>query len=960
MHPEYILLDFETTGLDPRSSEIIEIGAIHVRGFEVLARYETLVKPQGELPAPIARLTGINAEMLSTARSLSEVLAEFREFLGFLPIVAHNSSLEQGFLDQHVGEGYVVHNSIDPLALLLPDHPSHSMESMRGWAGVDGENSHRAFKDCEDLLKVLQHAHQWMAANRPQIGEIACELMPTEELFWWRWFFGANRAGLLEAESMSVDWLKLLRRPHQGDLRELKSQDSAREIDWSGSVPEPLLLEALHGERAAALGSSPAGFERRESQEKMALEVRSALVKGERVAIEAPTGTGKSVAYLLPGILAARSAGVPLVVSTHSKSLQDQLLEKDIPLVQKLMGEPRPLRAVTVKGQDNYLCLRKTMDAIADVDETSTADERYAIAYIASFASLGQVVELDRISHYVRIQHPALGVLIDQLRSHRTTTIGPTCPYYSSCHFFDSARLAHQAEVVIANHALVFQWPAHLPQIRTVVFDEAHHLEDRITESFAVRLSEGEMNSGLDRLTRRGHGKGHPADATLIARLFDTLVHGADFPKHFAELDPLDMLNGLSEEVRSRLVQIKSVLPLAITHRDGSDGYDQTIQLADPKLPAREQVMDAVSNLGRACEALAAYLTAGVEAYQARGKRPQKDSTYDALVTHASRFEGFASALEYLRDTNADAGAANQAGTAPPVVTDFIRLIFWQDREQAWRLYVAPIDVSTLSEAFFSSKRAVVLASATLSTGVSGTFVTDRIGLKLSRRLLQLPSPYQLEKQARVYIPNDVAQPGTPSHLEALVGFTEQMATQLEGRTLLLLSSNRRLKIAADVLRQRLEPRGITVLDSLTDRKAAEIFKQTERAVLVGGERYGEGLDIPGASLSCVIIEKINEAMTRGPLAEARKAKTRFALYDYDFPLRMMWLKQRVGRLIRGPGDTGCVVVFDPRFTTWSQSSRKHVVQALAPMPIKAATREEILMEVEREFKPGEGFSRNE
>jgi ATP-dependent DNA helicase DinG len=164
------------------------------------------------------------------------------------------------------------------------------------------------------------------------------------------------------------------------------------------------------------------------------------------------------------------------------------------------------------------------------------------------------------------------------------------------------------------------------------------------------------------------------------------------------------------------------------------------------------------------------------------------------------------------------------------------------------------------------------------------------------------------------------------------------------------MTSNRRLAHAAEVLRDRLKARGITVFDSLTDKRAADSFRVSEHALLIGSERYGEGLDIPGQALSLVIVEKINEAMTRSPLAEARKAKTKFGLYDYDFPLRMMWLKQRVGRLIRSPSDTGCVVVFDPRYHTWSAGSRIHVQKALAPMPIAGGTTEEILVQMEKFF----------
>jgi ATP-dependent DNA helicase DinG len=197
------------------------------------------------------------------------------------------------------------------------------------------------------------------------------------------------------------------------------------------------------------------------------------------------------------------------------------------------------------------------------------------------------------------------------------------------------------------------------------------------------------------------------------------------------------------------------------------------------------------------------------------------------------------------------------------------------------------------------------------------------------------------------FVPSDVAQPGTPAHLDAIIGFTEQTARILGGRTMLLMTANHRLRQAAEILRERLEKHGIQVFDSVSDRRAIDAFRNADRALLIGSERYGEGIDIPGQKLACVVIEKMNEAMTRGPLAEARKARTRFGLFDYDFPLRMIWLKQRVGRLIRSGEDRGAIVVFDPRFHGWSAPSQRIVTAALDPIPVRGGTRDDILMQIE-------------
>ncbi|MBL7714205.1 MAG: hypothetical protein JNL01_01980 [Bdellovibrionales bacterium] len=964
MQKTWIILDFETTGVDPATSEIIEIGAVKMQGIEKIGSFHSLVKPDAAIPNVIQKLTGITDAMVADAPGISEVVLGFLDFLGDSPIVAHHSALEKGFLDRHVAPfaqraEFNVENSIDALALIIPESPSHSMETMRKWAGVDSENAHRADKDAEDCLKILTIARERLFSDRKKSAEIVRKLLGKNH--FWSFFFENEEKPegfqLTADESLEVhDWPALLKRESQGDLKEMRSLDSSREIDWSKSVE----LDDIHA--ALAAGSTDSGFQHRDSQEKMATEIAVALNDGERIAIEAPTGTGKSVAYLVPGVLAAEKTGAPLVVSTHSKSLQDQLLEKDIPLVRKLLNRP-DIKATTVKGQDNYLCLRKTIDVLDSISDESSDDERWAAAYLGSLASLGPVVELDRVSPYLRGQHPSLDRMIDEVRSHHTTTIGPSCPYYESCHFFDSARIAHQSQVIIANHALVFQWPAHLPQVRNIIFDEAHHLEDRITEAYSIRVSEDDIRDTIDRLVKkRGGSRRTFVELNSVASCLDQLDLDSNIKKKWESENPKVWIEDRLEGIKIRLSELRNLVPTAMglntrsargnsfeASLDPGFGMEQSFSLnpvdkTEQRQKQQEPLLVALSNLRAPILEISEVLTAASKLAISQGKKFSKGgknaNAYDTLQLHAQRFDAYQSGLEAVLAESAQ----------------YLRLIFWNPRESTWRIWIAPIEVAELSQPFFAAKRSVVLTSATLSHGAQNSFVTDRIGLPLSKPLTQLPSPYDLMNQSRIFAASDIAQPGTPSHLEALIDFTEQSAKVLEGRTLLLITSNKRLKQAAETLREKLEPRGIQVFDSLTDRRAAENFRAAERAVLVGGERYGEGLDIPGAQLSCVIIEKINEAMTRGPLAEARKARTRFALFDYDFPLRLMWLKQRVGRLIRSTSDTGVVVVFDPRYSAWSPSSRQIVQKALLPVAIHAGPREKILDFIQNRFKPGQGF----
>ncbi len=905
------LLDFETTGLDPQHSEILEIGAIRIAlaadgSLKEEDRYQALVRPEGDIPWVIQKLTGITPELLDEqgARALEDVLPEFLEFLEDSPIVAHNSAMEQGFLDHQIAprssrSDFEVWNSIEPLALLLPELASHSMETLRNWAGLTHEGSHRALEDCEALLALLQQGREVLKTERPWISGLISRYLGGSDDWPWSWYFlHGLPEELLNAEPPE--------KPLLPDLRDLKKRDESRLSD----EPVKTGLKKSDLDTALRKAAERLGLELRPQQLSMSAEVLKAMTEKKRVAVEAPTGTGKSLAYLLPGVLRARETDLPLVVSTHSKSLQDQLLEKDIPKLGEILESP--VRATTVKGQNNYLCLRKLHEVLATVGFTDPLDLRWSAAYLAVLSHAVPVVELDRVSRYLRIQFPALDEWIDRVRSHHTTTIGPGCPYYRQCHFFDSARLAHDAEVIVANHALVFQWPSHLPQIRDLVLDEGHHLEDQLTKTLTASVSEEELSEACDRLARK-QGTRRLGDAVGLARLVES-VSWDDFLER-------------ADEVRTRILHVRHATPLLVPNVDGTEGFEQVVVLTrGSKQRGSESVWNTLDELRLAVKDLDAFLTQTLQ--RCDGRRPSLE--LDLLKTHQMRFAAFVAAFDALASDDAN----------------FLRCLYWHPREALWRFDVAPIDVSALGEPFFASKNSVVVTSATLSAGTQPHFVIDRVGLKPDQPLLQLPSPYRLAEQARVFLPTDVGPPGTPGHLDALIQFAEEVAVELGGRTLLLMSSNRRLRVAAEKLRERLRRAQIEVYDSVSDRRASEGFVGSERALLVGGERYGEGLDIPGPKLSCVIIEKINEAMTRSPLAEARKARTRFGLFDYDFPMRMMWLKQRVGRLIRSPSDSGAIVIFDPRYNGWSAGSRAQVDRTIAPMPVTLAPRADIVEQI--------------
>ncbi|MCC7441898.1 MAG: hypothetical protein IT285_09705, partial [Bdellovibrionales bacterium] len=711
----FVVLDFETTGLDPRQAEILEVGAVRVRTSDlaIVERFESLVKPDGAIPPFITRLTGIGPEDVKGAPVWEEVRSRLVDFLGSGPIAAHNAMMEQSFLDAHApGRGgeagdWNIWDTLEPLTLALPELPSHSLENLRALAGLTAEGSHRALKDAEDTALLLKWIQDRLRGDRQRIASTVRDLQTGREEWHWGWLFVAAAP----LESAPPEALAQL-----GDLRKLRAADQSREPEWESSVSADEVAAVLES------GAAGAGLEFRPVQERMVREVAEALKEGGRVALEAPTGTGKSVAYLLPGVLAAEKTGAPLVVATHSKALQDQLLNKDVPAVARLLGREAgaqpAVRAAVVKGQNNYLCLRKFDEECAEMLSRDTSVAAWwPVAFLRALTTVERPVELDRVPRLLRERFPYLAELVERSRSHHTTTIGPTCPYYSRCHFFDSARIAHQSDVIIANHALVFQWPVNLPQIRNLVLDEAHHLEERVTEAFSVSVSGEEMAEAARRLDkRRGRGRDAGGDAESIARRVETVFKG----------DAAALLRNDAETLRTRITAVEAVLTVAFGAAAGRGGGGwgraDTLAMNPPGSAvaeaARSAVTEALSELRAAAAGLASRLSGWLKDIgEGRGGGEEDDHGLDLLKTHADAFSGFQSKLAvFLENTT----------------TEHVRLLHRNPRDASWRLEVTPVDVSGLAGPFFEEKRAVVLTSATLTPGNSNPFILRRLGLDTS------------------------------------------------------------------------------------------------------------------------------------------------------------------------------------------------------------------------------------
>jgi ATP-dependent DNA helicase DinG len=574
-----------------------------------------------------------------------------------------------------------------------------------------------------------------------------------------------------------------------------------------------------------SLAATLPGFEPRREQAALAAAVEHALATEEHLVAEAGTGTGKSLAYLLPAL----ESGRRVVVATATKALQEQLLAKDVPAAARALG--REVEVAVLKGRQNYLC-RKQLQSFGPMLLRDPRDEE---AWEALQPWIGETETGDR----AELVFEPSEALWAELAVGADRCAGRRCPLASTC-FAEAAReRAGEAELVIANHALYFADVAAgggvLPEHDAVVFDEAHRLEETAATWLGGRVS----RAGLRRLATDVERACREASETYPARAADRV-----------------------EQAGERL--LRAVAPPAGRRR------------------LREIPVEVALVL------------------------------VDALAALADQLDGRSEGLDQLARRALTTASQVEACLEPG---ELERVVWSEPDALAW----APVDVSSqLRDKLWEDGPTAILVSATLTTGEDATFVRRRLGLDRARELV-VGSPFDFREQALLYVPRAMPDPRSD-------GFTERAADEVvallalsRGRGLVLTSSYRALGVLRDRVVGRV-PYCVLVQGDAPRERLLQQFRSDVGSVLLATSTFWQGVDIPGESLSLLVIDKLPFSAPGDPLHEARCELVEACggdwFRDYALPTAMLQLRQGFGRLIRSHEDQGVVAILDPRLRT--------------------------------------------
>ncbi|GIV81182.1 MAG: DNA polymerase III subunit epsilon [Anaerolineae bacterium] len=898
MREVIVALDLETTGLNPDEDDIIEVGAAKFEDGQLIDTFGTLINPGRGVPERITAITGIRTEDLIGRPRFHEVLPRLRSFIGAHPVVGHNVDFDLAFLVRHrlLLDNATI-DTYDLASVLLPTAPRYSLNGLTTQLGLETSESHRALADAEAAGRLYWLL--WERALALPLETLTEIVQAAREAGWSTGrVFGAAlqermRTAFTTPPRSQAITVEQLFPPDRQPWRPLRPNPVRRLLD----IDRLARLIEEDGEVAAAFPN----YEHRPEQVTMLRHVARAFNENDHLMIEAPTGVGKSMAYLLPAIFWAVQNNERVVISTATINLQDQLLQRDLPMLQQALGIP--FEMAVLKGRSNYLCPRR-LTALRRRGPTSV-DEARMLAKVLVWLLQSDSGDRNEISLrgyeesaiWARLSAEDEGCTLERCEEQ----MGGACPFYKA------RRQAESAHVLIINHALLLAdvqiGNRVLPEYRHLIIDEAHHLEDATTNGLSFQISQTALQRRLDELgdTRRG----------LLGEVIRS-TRGSVPGRYFTQIE--EFVNIVSESLRSMGHHVERYFETLLRFLETSGQlrageYSNQVRITDAlrQQPNWAQVQNAWEVLSQFTKAIADAMgrlargLAGLEQFDVR-------NLDDILASTQAAARQLAEIHQQLHSFS---------------VNPQENMIYWAQVDQdgtRLSIHAAPLHVGPLlRQHIWDTKDVVILTSATLRTGGSFDYLCDRLAADHVTTAV-VGSPFDYETSTLIFIPTDMPDPNQKDEYQRAVerGLIE-LAAATGGRMLGLFTSYAQLRQTAQAIAPRLALGNITVFDQSdgTSRQAlVEGFVRTERAVLLGTRSFWEGVDIPGDDLSVVVIVRLPFAVPTDPIFAARSEQYENSFMQYAVPDAVLRFRQGFGRLIRTKTDRGVVALFDNRVIT--------------------------------------------
>jgi len=907
-----------STGSNPLEDDLLNISAVILDATR--SRFQQWICPGGSVSSAYIGLNRPREDSLRHARPLHEVIAAF---LRFLPkdalLLSHRFQVDSAYLYAMAGD--VLKDRILDTQLLarivFPCLPSHDLWVLQDFLGL-GEPEEQT--DPCDVVGELWNALGQQILHIPGPAfRVMHRLAMTSSATCLAKLLGYLAKEICEPGDET--WLAFDSLIHAGRSMDTELQEIPSASRVMSSPKEIASLLGQEGPFASKLE----GYEEREAQMIMAQSVAEAFLEEKHLMVEAGTGVGKSLGYLVPSVLWSLSKGHPVVISTNTKNLQAQLFYKDLPLIQETLG--LPFRSALLKGRANYLCLRKFHYVAMEFDQELDAAER--LAFLSLFP---WVVNTDSgdLSECGATGHVSFQSLHAKLTTLSEECLGKKCGQFKRCFVGRARDKAMGADIVVANHALVFaemnMRTSALPAYEHIVFDEAHNLEDAATNHLSLEVSTHSIYFPLRRLRR-------PSSRGIGTGLLPSILHQCESLEYRGHQEVRDQIYRFVRETMDAVSDVDVYIGPFFRALSGllhGDLPRDSLRIRWDKKEAdswvvvhaaQGELISALARIVRGCEALSEAML------------PLEEGEMPYLLEFEKDLEGTLLAVRGLMET---------IGFVLDCRDE--EYVFWVERvsrkKGGMMAQAAPISVGALlCDRLYKRLKTVIFSSATLSVRGSFDFLRKRLGMDgvEENRILELNAgtPFDYMRQCVILVPMFLPEPGDTErdYAEELGHLISDVFFRTRGRGMVLFTSYDMLKRSTEVFSRDSKAEGMRILIqgvSGSREGITTLFRRDIHSVLMGTHSFWEGVDIVGESLSCLIMARLPFAVYTDPVIQARcervEANGQDSFTGYSLPMAVIRFRQGFGRLIRHRNDRGVVIVADKRISTrryggWFRSS---------------------------------------
>ncbi len=959
--PEYAAIDLETTGLSLDDDRITEIGIVIVKYGQIVDKLQWVVNPEKEIPYNIVKLTGITNEMVADKPKFAEIADDVLKVIKDIPLVGQNVIFDVNFLEaafrrvhknfsawqKRYKEYYYVKNVYYDTAylsrLIFPFFPRFNLSALAENFGYVPDIAHRALADAETAARVFNILMEKLS------------LLSREELENLIFLFSTNKSPLKNLLEL-VHKEKIISAFTQGETdwnhANLEHANIVGKIDYSFTEDdEEVPFTEIDEEKIVEIFSSNGvladkleGFESRNEQIEMAGKIASTFNKGQILAVEAGTGTGKSLAYLVPAIYMAvknKKRKARIVISTNTKNLQEQLFYKDIPFLKAVLQED--FSAVLLKGKSNYLCLDRWYHILKNPSERLAEHDKVQAGLLTHWKSLTSTGDISEHHGFPLSKNISLW---SKFIAEDNYCPVKKCAFYNQCYLWKIRNAARFADIVVVNHALLCSDLAAdnsiLGPYDYLIVDEAHNLEKTAIDYLGYSATFWDIKDVLDNLFNKDKNLG------VLIQMENALLleEGIDKQEKTALLAGIAELKANTGDILTESRKLFTKINNFITNvlaadknssyvegsvsgrmKNGGEIQEQLLKLYSAY---REKISKYIVNLINFNESFRMLSTE---------RMTKREQLMQDLTAKMSRLENFREQFDFI------------------VSCEDLNFVYWFEnspkfKEYDIRFYASPLKIDKmLHELLFSKLESAVLTSATITVDNSFDYFFGKLGLtylengKLAG--LQLHSPFDYKKQITISVPEEVPQPNTKDFTDYVQQMLSGNLTELGKGTLVLFTSYYMLKKIYFNIKSIFNSSGTLLLGQGIDGSRNNLiqqFKDEETSVLFGTNSFWEGVDVPGKSLEILIITKLPFEVPSDPIIEARfemlEAEGKNPFMEYMLPEAIIKLKQGIGRLIRSGTDRGAVIITDPRIITKAYS---RIIRNSLPVSIKKFANDKIM-----------------